>query len=186
MTWHAANYSDNATWHAVGTDATGTPGPEGPQWPTAVEDPYVWRDAAGVLHALAHAFSPFYGVHAFVRPADVPANWSDPTAALRWTVGGAAYGNQVEFAGAGGGGGGGGRFAFSRRERPHLIWAKGGFGRSPIALSNGVEYGARANTPGEDAIFTLVQPLRTAAAAAAGREEEQASAAASGRGGGAP
>ena len=37
MTWHASNYSDNTTWHAVGTNATGTPGPEGPQWPTSVE-----------------------------------------------------------------------------------------------------------------------------------------------------
>jgi hypothetical protein len=36
MTWHASNYSDNTTWHAVGAP----PGePEGPQWPTGVEDP---------------------------------------------------------------------------------------------------------------------------------------------------
>eukprot|EP01051_Picozoa_sp_SAG22_P017358 SAG22_NODE_2657_length_2331_cov_1.494624_2_plen_502_part_00 len=101
MSWHATNYSDNTTWHAVGTDATGTPGSEGPQWPTAVEDPYIWRDPrSGVLHALAHAFTPFYGVHAYVKPEDVPANWSDPTATLKWTLGGVAYGNVVNYTAA--------------------------------------------------------------------------------------
>ena len=61
-------------------------------------------------------------------------------------------------------------FAFSRRERPHIIWAApsgGGSGGAaaapqPIALTNGVEYGAHANTAGEDTIYTLMQPLRTA------------------------
>lgn len=38
MSWHASNYSDNTTWHAVGTNASGTPGPEGPHWPTGVEE----------------------------------------------------------------------------------------------------------------------------------------------------
>ena len=67
-----------------------------------------------------------------------------------------AYGNEVQFKDRG-------SFAFSRRERPHLIWKIGesaANGTTPIALSNGVEYGEEANTAGEDTIFTLVQPLR--------------------------
>ena len=27
MSWHASNYSDNTTWHAVGTNASGTHSP---------------------------------------------------------------------------------------------------------------------------------------------------------------
>ena len=156
MTWHATNYSDNTTWHPVGRNATGSLKPEGPQWPIGVEDPYIWRDGAGVYHALAHAFSPFYGVHAFVHPSDVPTNWSDVNVALNWTVGGVAYGNVVNFTDRG-------PFAFSRRERPHLIWKEGensSMGMTPIALSNGVEYGTRANTAGQDMVFTFVQELR--------------------------
>jgi hypothetical protein len=156
MSWHAYNYSDNSSWHAVGTNASGKPGPEGPQWPTGVEDPYIWRDGGGVYHAIAHAFTPFYGVHAYVHPHDIPANWSDPSTMLKWTLGGVAYGNVVNFTDRG-------SFAFSRRERPHLVWKKGesaSDGVSPIALSNGVEYGQRANTAGEDTIFTLVQMLQ--------------------------
>jgi hypothetical protein len=157
MTWHAGNYSDNTTWHAVGTNASGTPGPEGPQWAGGgVEDPYIYRDGDGIYHALAHAFTPFYGVHAFVHPHDVPANWSDPNVPLRWTLSGAAYDNNVQFKNRG-------SFAFSRRERPHLIWKEGesaANGTTPVALSNGVEYGKEANTAGEDTIFTLVQLLQ--------------------------
>ena len=33
-----------------------------------LRDPYIWQDGAGIYHALAHAFTPFYGVHAFVHP----------------------------------------------------------------------------------------------------------------------
>ena len=40
------------------------------------------------------------------------------------------------------------------------MWAEGtAEGEQPVALSNGVQYGGRANTPLEDAVFTLVQPL---------------------------
>jgi hypothetical protein len=36
-----------------------------------VEDPYIWQEN-GIYHALAHAFFPFYGVHAFapIPPVD--------------------------------------------------------------------------------------------------------------------
>jgi hypothetical protein len=39
MVWHATDYSDNTTWKAVGRNASGTLGPQGPQWSTSVEDP---------------------------------------------------------------------------------------------------------------------------------------------------
>jgi hypothetical protein len=45
-------------------------------------------DGNGIYHALAHAFTPFYGVHAFVKPEDVPKNWK--TDVMRWTLGGVA------------------------------------------------------------------------------------------------
>lgn len=136
MVWHARNYADNTTWEPVGVRHG-----QSPQWPTSVEDPYVWRDGSGVYHALAHAFTPFYGVHAFVHPKDVPSNFSDQTTTMNWTLGGAAYGNNVSFTK---GGKPDGSFAFSRRERPHLVWAPGQEGKIPLALTNGVEVGVLA------------------------------------------
>jgi hypothetical protein len=64
------------TYHhiSVGSHPLGVASGQSKQWPVSVEDPYVWTDGAGVYHALAHAFTPFYGVHAFVRPEDVPSN----------------------------------------------------------------------------------------------------------------
>ena len=121
--------------------------------PRCHRDPYIWRDGAGIYHALAHAFTPFYGVHAFVHPADIPRNLSDPHQTVKWTLGGVAYGNSVNYTDRG-------PFEFSRRERPHLVWKHGAVGVTPVALSNGVEYGERANTAGEDTIFTLVQEIQ--------------------------
>jgi len=125
-----------------------------PRWlPSRFHSPYIWKDGNGVYHALAHCFTPFYGVHAFVHPADVPSDFTDNVTAMNWTLGGSAYGNAVEFTD-------GTSFAFSRRERPHLVWGKGAWGVTPLALTNGVEYGAKANTAYQDAIFTLSQPLK--------------------------
>jgi hypothetical protein len=53
---------------------------------TGVEDPYIWKDGSGIYHALAHAFTPFYGVHAYVRPEDVPKDWRKDV--MKWTLGG--------------------------------------------------------------------------------------------------
>jgi hypothetical protein len=87
MVWHASDYSDNTTWKPVGVSHG-----QSPQWPTGVEDPYVYRDGNGIYHAIAHAFTPFYGVHAFVHPTDVPSNFSDQKTSMNWTLGGVAYG----------------------------------------------------------------------------------------------
>ena len=156
MVWYASNYADNSTWHPVGNPA-GQFSPQSPQWdtPGGVEDPYIWRDGRGVYHALAHAFTPFYGAHGYVRPEDVPTNWSDPSTPMKWTISGGAYSNNVSFTD-------GSSYAFSRRERPHLVWAAGQQGKVPVALTNGVEYGAHANTANQDATFTLSQPIKQA------------------------
>ena len=56
-------------------------------------------------------------------------------------------------------------YRFSRRERPHLLFDAGG---AIVALTTGVQFGAHAPTSfaGEDACYTLLQPVRRAAAAA--------------------
>jgi len=152
MTWYSSNYSDNTTWHAVGTGEANDHG-QSKQWPISVEDPYIWRDAvSGVYHAIAHCFSPFFSAHAFVDPVNVPTNWSDPTQSLLWTVTGNPYGNSVNFTD-------GSNFNFSRRERPHITWAPGKYGITPLALTNGVEYGTAPNTPFQDGTFSLMQAI---------------------------
>jgi len=151
MVWHAWHYADPSSWHAVGSTPNNS---EGPPWVMAggVEDPYVWRDASGVYHALAHAFSPFFGVHAFSDKAQWPANWSSGQP-MGWTVTGVAYSADVEFTD-------GTKFTFLRRERPHLVWAAGRYGTTPLALTNGVQYGGPPNKPYMDAVMTLSQGLQ--------------------------
>lgn len=146
--WYAQNYSNSDSWRAVGAN---TGEPQGPPWKeVSVEDPFIWqRD--GVYHALAHAFSPFYGVHAYAKPReDFDWDSGDP---LEWTVSGVAYSNVVEFTD-------GQNYTFSRRERPHLVWAAGTEeGVRPVALVNGVQPNGRPNAPGQDGTFTLSQPI---------------------------
>lgn len=147
MVWHADNYSDPATWRPVG--GAGGQG-EGPQWTIGVEDPFVYRDQRGRFHALAHAFSPLFGVHA-IAVDGTPSNWTDGTP-MRWEITGAAYGNRVTFAD-------GTVREYSRRERPHLIFGSGERQQQPIALVNGVQYGGAPNQPFTDGVYTLVQPI---------------------------
>jgi len=152
--WHARNYSDPDSWAAVGAKAGE---PQGPPWNgVAVEDPFVWQHG-GVYHALAHAFSPFYGVHAYAKPGR-DFDWRPASGdALEWTVSGVAYGNGVDFAADGRSSR---HHAFCRRERPHLVWAAGTEeGARPVALVNGVQPGGRPNAPGKDGTFTLIQPI---------------------------
>ena len=73
---------------------------------------------------------------------------------MKWTVTGAAYGNTVAFKD-------GSTHAYTRRERPHLLWKDD----VPLALTNGVQYGGKANAPNGDGVFTLSQGLRTASTA---------------------
>eukprot|EP00729_Bicosta_minor_P004249 gene4249-12398_t len=71
---------------------------------------------------------------------------------LLWTVTGNPYGNSVNFTD-------GSNFNFSRRERPHITWAPGKYGITPLALTNGVEYGTAPNTPFQDGTFSLMQAI---------------------------
>ena len=52
-------------------------------------------------------------------------------------------------------------YRFSRRERPHLVFDSRG---AIVALVTGVQFGAHAPTSvdGEDACYTLLQPVRRA------------------------
>jgi hypothetical protein len=150
--WAAENYADNATWHAVGACDGCSQGPALPD--SNVEDPAIWQDRRGVFHALMHSMDVdqrFCGGHAF--SVDGAA----------WVYTGFAYGNNATYSD--------GSFqVFSRRERPHLLFG-GADGATPVALSNGVQYaappGVECTIGGSpslcDPIFTLVQPVRTAA-----------------------
>ena len=71
-----------------------------------------------------------------------------------WTFTGTAWSNVVEFTD-------GSSYIFSRRERPHLVF---GDSRDPFrisALTTGVQYGTGSPValPGEDACYTLYQPV---------------------------
>jgi hypothetical protein len=149
-TWHATNYSDPTTWRPVGS--TRGKGSQGPGWAgVSVEDPFIWQED-GVYHALAHAFLPFYGVHAFAPIPRPEFNWSLP---LNWTVTGVAFDNIVKFSD-------GTSHSYARRERPHLVWAPSGAakeGDMAVSLSNGVQYAGRLRQAYADGVFTLIQPL---------------------------
>ena len=115
-----------------------------------VEDPFVYADARGSLHAVFHSQiqdndERLCGAHA----------WSID--GKNWTFGGTAWSNRVPFVAAGGVE----LYRFSRRERPHFVFDADG---SIVALTTGVRYGAHspAQPDGEDACYTLLQPVRTA------------------------
>ena len=139
MVWRAEQYSNASSWEPVG----GTP--EGPSLPDNgnVEDPFVWIDKRGRLHAVLHNMEPstgqvaYCGVHAFSEDG------------LAWTSGGWAFGATVAFSD-------GTNFTFTRRERPHLVFKEDGV--TPLALSNGAQFGGVYG----DGVFTLVQPILTA------------------------
>lgn len=133
-----------------------------------VEDPFVWYDAGRrVFHAVFHNQieqddQRLCGAHAY------------STDGRTWTFGGTAWSNRVSFehrhdqhAHQREGEHAHGRahatrsYRFSRRERPHLLFDVHG---AIVALTTGVQYGPHAPTyhKGEDACYTLLQPVRRA------------------------
>jgi hypothetical protein len=145
--WFADDYTDNSTWHAVGACGGCSQGPAMPD--SNVEDPYLYVDRRGVFHAVMHSMDaglPYCGGHAF------------STDGHTWIYTGMAYGNNATYVD------GSWQF-FSRRERPHILFAADGL--TPIALSNGVQYAAPEGVVCDingaattcDPIFTLVQGI---------------------------
>eukprot|EP01083_Nonionella_stella_P170294 579227_1 len=102
------------------------------------EDPFVYVDCNGHYHAIFHNMSP--GGQALCGGHAYSANGID------WIYAGSSYGNHVEFTN-------GANFTFSRRERPHLIFDEDGC--TPIALTNGAQYGGEYH----DATYTLCNLL---------------------------
>ena len=150
MTWAATDFADNTTWRAVGS-GMGTALPD-----ADVEDPYVYKDARGTFHSLFHAMDvgddqAFCGGHAFSADGGVT-----------WVYTGLAFSNAANFTD-------GSLQVFSRRERPHFLFAADGV--TIIALSSGVQFaappGVACSVNGSaapcDPVFTLVQPVRQAA-----------------------
>ena len=106
-----------------------------------LEDPDLWIDARGAYHAVFHAIEPtsrLTGAHAC------------STDGLRWHYTGIAYNATVHFSD-------GSATTFSRRERPHVVFANPAHPRTPTHLSTAVQYGGKYG----DATFTLVQPIAT-------------------------
>ena len=104
-----------------------------------VEDPFLYRDQNGYFHAIFHNMYPgdiqeSCGGHAYSVDG------------IHWTFGGRSFGNRVEFTD-------GSSFTFTRRERPHFVFADDGV--TPIALTNGAQYGGKYG----DATYTLLQPI---------------------------
>ena len=113
-----------------------------------VEDPFLYQDVSGVFHAVFHNQiqdddERLCGAHAY------------STDGISWTFTGTAWGNTVHFDD-------GSSYAFSRRERPHFIFGDPGSPTTITHLSTGVQYGPHApiSVDGEDATFTLLQPVR--------------------------
>jgi hypothetical protein len=145
--WAAGAYADAAAWAPAG----GAPGMGVPLPDANIEDPFVYRDARGRFHAILHAMDvgddpSFCGGHAFSADG------------VAWTYTGFAFGNVANYSD-------GTARAFSRRERPHLLFARDGV--TPLALSSGVQFDAPAGVactiggrPAAcDPVFTLVQPI---------------------------
>lgn len=114
-----------------------------------VEDPFVYLDENGVFHAVFHNQiqsddERLCGGHAF----------STDGLATSWTFTGTAWSSVVSFDRNA-------SYAFSRRERPHLVF---GDATSPFkitALTTGVQYGEGSPmaVDGEDACYTSIQPV---------------------------
>ena len=119
--------------------------------PWGVEDPFVYLDRRGALHAVFHSQieaddQRLCGGHAFSEDG------------REWTFTGTAWSNAVELRGdepwtatrS---------YRFSRRERPHLVFARDGL--TIAALATGVQYGegSPVYAAGRDACFTLLQPV---------------------------
>lgn len=118
-----------------------------------IEDPFVWQDRRGNLHALFHKFTdehPNSGGHAFARASAAGAGGAG------WTVSAAAaYTTAITTAD-------GAVTTFNRRERPHLL-LDAATGRVPLMLYTTLtQWSSSGANKGHDDAFThgqwLVKP----------------------------
>ena len=114
--------------------------------PHGTEDPAVYLDAKGRFHALFHNMQPDGNSPATNLGRAFSEN------GLNWTYSGVAGNSSGTYADGSG-------FSFSRRERPHAVFAADG--TTLVAVTNGVAY-KDASTAASDAVFTFLQPVHTA------------------------
>eukprot|EP01084_Bolivina_argentea_P162424 282673_1 len=107
--------------------------------PIATEDPFLYVDCNGGYHAIFHNMSP--------TSQGIPGGHAYSNDGVNWIYAGSIYGNVVEYID-------GSSFRFTRRERPHFVFADDDC--TPIALTNGAQYGGKYG----DATFTLLQPIK--------------------------
>ena len=105
------------------------------------EDPFVWVDCDGHYHALFHNMSPNVDG---IDPQTVCGGHAYSADGVHWIYSGVAYTNHVDHTD-------GTSTTFTRRERPHLVFADDGC--TPLALTNGVVPGGSTG----DASHTLLQ-----------------------------
>merc|ERR1711957_1046366 len=116
-----------------------------------VEDPHVYVDSNGIFHAAFHSQieqddQRLCGGHAYSVDG------------YNWTFTGTSWNNTVTYVD---GANRLSRYAFSRRERPHVAF---GDPMQPFRithLSTGVQFGegSPVSLPGQDACYTLLQPV---------------------------
>jgi len=125
--WH----DKRELWAHAGAYPSGVPDHPPP------EDPMVWVGGDGVYHALFHDRSgdgKSHGGHAYSIDG------------FEWTYTGVAYDNVIEYDD-------GWKWAFSSRERPHLVMDRKG---APLALTSGVRYSQELTG---DYSYTHLQPV---------------------------
>ena len=107
--------------------------------PGGVEDMFIWTDKRGHYHAVTHQM--FGCVHCVGHAASIDGS--------RWLYTGPAAYHTVEFTN-------GTTFAFSRTERPKILFGKDG--TTPVALTQGVKP-LMPGYAGDDESFTLLRPI---------------------------
>lgn len=129
------------------------------------EDPFAWRDARGGYHALVHSMVGEDSCHRLGDPSGRGACgahiFSEDGRAWRTHAPSGTYNGTVAFAADATAAAE--QLVFTRRERPHAVFAPGSCGNGgailapcgePLAVTTSVMY------PPRDGSFTLLQPLR--------------------------
>ena len=140
----ASNWKDPRSYRWGST----APSKRSPLFPelgsSGTEDPALYLDKQGRFHALFHNMQPGGN-----RPAtNLGHAFSANGTSWQYTgVCGNSSGRYTD----------GTAFAFSRRERPHPVFAADG--TTLVAVTNGVQY-EDSTTKGRDAVFTFLQPVK--------------------------